>query len=90
MNEENNPTCGSTPPAHADSSNEAAGVFVGADGGDLLKAMESIRRGDSSSADGEDALTQFLEDANERRERLVKQLAAADEFISQLRSRIGS
>ncbi|TSI12082.1 MerR family transcriptional regulator [Brevibacterium aurantiacum] len=56
--------------------------------GDLLRALESVRSGDSSSADGEDAMTQFLDDANERREKLAQQLAAADEFIDQLRSRI--
>lgn len=55
--------------------------------GDLLRAMESVRSGDSSSTVAEDALTQFLDDANERRGKLVKQLAAADEFIAQLRSR---
>lgn len=56
--------------------------------GDLLKALESARGDDASNTDGEDALTQFLDDANERREKLAKQLAAADEFIGQLRSRI--
>ncbi|WP_209324163.1 MerR family transcriptional regulator [Brevibacterium renqingii] len=56
--------------------------------GDLLRALESARGSDSSSADGANELTQFLDDAHERRDRLAQQLAAADEFIDQLNSRI--
>lgn len=55
---------------------------------DLLRALESARSDDCSSTDRENALTQFLDDANERRETLAQQLAAADEFIDQLSSRI--
>lgn len=56
--------------------------------GDLLRALESARASEPSRADGANELTQFLDDAHERRDRLARQLAAADEFIDQLNSRI--
>lgn len=56
--------------------------------GDLLRALESARGSDASRADGANELTQFLDDAHERRDRLARQLAAADEFIDQLNSQI--
>ena len=52
--------------------------------GDLLRALDSARRGDASGADGELALVQFLDDAQERRVKLAQQLDAADEFIGLL------
>lgn len=56
--------------------------------GDLLRALESARGSEPSRADGANELAQFLDDAHERRNRLARQLAAADEFIDQLNSRI--
>jgi len=56
--------------------------------GDLLQALESARRGDASGADGELALAQFLDDAQERRVKLAQQLDAADEFIGLLSAQI--
>lgn len=56
--------------------------------GDLLRALENTRGCNSSGINGGTALAQFLADAKERREKLVKQLAAADEFIDQLSVRI--
>lgn len=56
--------------------------------GDLLQALESARRGDTSGADGELALAQFLDDAQERRVKLAQQLDAADEFIGLLSAQI--
>lgn len=58
--------------------------------GDLLKALDSATGGDSKSADAIEALTQFLTDATERREKLASQLDAADEFIGLLNRRIVS
>ncbi|MBO1903267.1 MerR family transcriptional regulator [Leucobacter weissii] len=56
--------------------------------GDLLRALDSARRGDASGADGELALVQFLDDAQERRVKLAQQLDAADEFIGLLSAQI--
>ena len=56
--------------------------------GDLLKALDSVRRDDATGADGEIALAHFLEDAEERRAKLAQQLAAADEFIGLLSAQI--
>lgn len=52
--------------------------------GDLLRAVDHAN---SPGADGEvarHALADFQADAEERREKLARQLAAADEFIRQL------
>lgn len=56
--------------------------------GDLLRALDSARRGDASGADGELALVQFLDDAQERRVKLAQQLDAADGFIGLLSAQI--
>lgn len=52
--------------------------------GELLGALDQV---ESSSVDDQEAsglLAQFLIDAGQRREKLIKQIAAADEFIGLL------
>lgn len=56
--------------------------------GDLLRALESAHREDAPDTDGAIALTQFLNDAQERRDKLARQLEAADEFIGRLSAQI--
>jgi DNA-binding transcriptional MerR regulator len=56
--------------------------------GDLLRALDSTRSNDARGADGEVALAQFLDDAQERRAKLAQQLDAADEFIGLLNAQI--
>ena len=51
--------------------------------GDLLRAIDRTRG--STEAHAARAIDDFLADAEERREKLARQLAAADEFIRQLR-----
>lgn len=52
--------------------------------GDLLRALGSAQAGGSDGVAALASLEQFLIDARQRREKLEKQLAAADEFIAQL------
>ncbi|SJN11163.1 Transcriptional regulator, MerR family [Leucobacter sp. 7(1)] len=56
--------------------------------GDLLRALEASAGGGAVGADAAELLSQFLADAEERRAKLAKQLAAADEFIGLLGDRI--
>lgn len=56
--------------------------------GDLLRALESANTHAGASADALEALSQFLTDATERREKLANQLNAADEFIGLLGAQI--
>lgn len=56
--------------------------------GDLLRALEASAGGGAVGADAAELLSQFLADAEERRTKLAKQLAAADEFIGLLGGRI--
>lgn len=56
--------------------------------GDLLRALESANAHAGASADALEALSQFLTDATERREKLANQLNAADEFIGLLGAQI--
>lgn len=56
--------------------------------GDLLRALEASGAGGAVGADAAELLAQFLTDAEERRAKLAKQLAAADEFIGLLGGRL--
>lgn len=51
---------------------------------DLLCAIDTAAGEGNAAENAYGALTDFLRDATERRERLAKQLGAADEFISLL------
>lgn len=57
--------------------------------GDLLRAINHSGTSGAGGADAERALQDFLSDAQERRAKLEKQLAAASEFISYLDARMG-
>ena len=52
--------------------------------GDLLRALEATQSEHSSEAEAMQLLAEFLADAEQRRAKLEKQLAAADEFIGLL------
>lgn len=52
---------------------------------ELLAALDARAEGRDDTTD--DALTRFRADAQQRRVRLIEQLAMADEFIAQLSSR---
>lgn len=56
--------------------------------GDLLRALEATQSEHSSEAEAMQLLAEFLADAEQRRAKLEKQLAAADEFIGLLGDRI--
>lgn len=56
--------------------------------GDLLGALDATRLPGVDGVDAAKALSQFLVDAEERRAKLAKQIAAADEFIGLLGARI--
>jgi MerR family copper efflux transcriptional regulator len=58
--------------------------------GDLLRALDSANSGATVSTNAREALAQFLADATERREKLAKQLNAADEFIGLLNGQISN
>lgn len=58
--------------------------------GDLLRALEATQSEHSSGAEAMQLLAEFLTDAEQRRAKLEKQLAAADEFIGLLGDRIRS
>ncbi|GAA1651719.1 MerR family transcriptional regulator [Microbacterium flavum] len=55
---------------------------------DLLRALEATQAERYSGAEAMQLLTEFLTDAEQRRAKLEKQLAAADEFIGLLGERI--
>lgn len=55
---------------------------------DLLRALNATRTESSSGAEAMQLLAEFLTDAEQRRAKLEKQLAAADEFIGLLGDRI--
>lgn len=56
--------------------------------GDLLGALDATSLPGVDGVDAAKALRQFLVDAEERRAKLAKQIAAADEFIGLLGARI--
>ena len=56
--------------------------------GDLLRALEATQSEHSSEAEAMQLLAEFLADTEQRRAKLEKQLAAADEFIGLLGDRI--
>lgn len=58
--------------------------------GDLLRALEATQSEHASGAEAMQLLAEFLTDAEQRRAKLEKQLAAADEFIGLLGDRIRS
>ncbi|MBP5802850.1 MerR family transcriptional regulator [Leucobacter sp. NPDC015123] len=58
--------------------------------GDLLRALEMTQSEHSSGAEAKQLLAEFLADAEQRRAKLEKQLAAADEFIGLLGDHITS
>lgn len=55
---------------------------------DLLRALDATRSETASGAEAMRLLAEFLTDAEQRRAKLEKQLAAADEFIGLLSDRI--
>ncbi|WP_017794007.1 MerR family transcriptional regulator [Leucobacter salsicius] len=57
---------------------------------DLLRAMDATLTESYSGAEAMQLLAEFLTDAEQRRAKLEKQLAAADEFIGLLGDRIRS
>lgn len=52
--------------------------------GDLLRAFEASGGDGAVGADARELLAQFLADAQDRRAKLARQLAAADEFLDEL------
>lgn len=57
--------------------------------GDLLRAIDAASNEQSvTSADARHMLQDFLQDAEERREKLAHQLAMADEFLALLQARL--
>ena len=58
--------------------------------GDLLRALDAGQAEGSVGAEATQLLSEFLTDAEQRRAKLEKQLAAADEFIGLLGDRIGT
>jgi len=55
---------------------------------DLLRALDAAGAESVSGAEAKQLLAEFLTDAQQRRAKLEKQLAAADEFIGLLSDRI--
>ena len=55
---------------------------------DLLRALDATGAESASGAEASQLLAEFLTDAQQRRAKLEKQLAAADEFIGLLGDRI--
>ncbi|WP_193597880.1 MerR family transcriptional regulator [Microbacterium sp. YJN-G] len=58
--------------------------------GDLLRALDAGQAEGSVGTEATQLLSEFLTDAEQRRAKLEKQLAAADEFIGLLGDRIGT
>lgn len=52
--------------------------------GDLLGAIDTAEGGGAAAVDAQQALTDFLHDATERRTKLARQIEMADEFIGLL------
>lgn len=57
--------------------------------GDLLRAIDAAANQSVAAADAQHMLQDFLQDAQERREKLVRQIGMADEFLALLQARLG-